>query len=257
MSESTEHHTTSFSPFVLHTDRLIIIPTPMIISTTSYVKLYGSLHADPVFCNMAFAHHFAAREWSVEETKAVICSRDRDRCWKRRGMGDFAVGVRRDVVTAASREYKDDRGRTLQSSREGKQTRILEGGDLDSLISTTPDGQSFLDTIEWVGYAGVRDATTTSLPDPTSGDSPLPPWLKMIELRYGVAPKFWGRGLAQEAAEAVMDWAVSERGVQRFIAETERANSRSGRVLEKMGFRLSGTEYWKEPSEVEWERIVL
>jgi len=40
-----------------------------------------------------------------------------------------------------------------------------------------------------------------------------------------------------------MEWAVVERGVRRFIAETERDNSRSGRVLEKLGFTMSGTNY--------------
>ena len=53
-----------------------------------------------------------------------------------------------------------------------------------------------------------------------------------------------------------MRWGVSERGAKRFIAETERENTRSGRVLEKMGFRNSETKYWKEPGEVEWERVV-
>jgi len=52
-----------------------------------------------------------------------------------------------------------------------------------------------------------------------------------------------------------MEWAVVERGVRRFIAETERDNSRSGRVLEKLGFTMSGTNYWKEPDEIEWEKI--
>ena len=49
--------------------------------------------------------------------------------------------------------------------------------------------------------------------------------------------------------------AVGERGVRRFITETERENVRSESVLEKLGFRRSGTDYLKEPSEVEWERI--
>ena len=172
-------------------------------------------------------------------------------------MGDFAVGIRGGAKSLQPNKNRGERGRSLEYSREGNSIRIFEGSDLDSLLSTTHDSQiTFLDTIEWVGYAGVRDATTTSLPPSTSGDPPLPPWLKMIELRYGVAQKFWGKGIAREAAETVMDWAISERGVQRFIAETERANSRSGRVLEKMGFRLSGTEYWQEPSEVEWEKVV-
>jgi RimJ/RimL family protein N-acetyltransferase len=110
------------------------------------------------------------------------------------------------------------------------------------------------DDIGWLGYAGVRDATTTSLPPRDDCEGPLPPWEEMIELRYGVAPAWWGQGVAREAAEAVMQWAATEKGVKRFIAETERGNARSGRVLEKMGFRKSGTGYWRDEEEVEWER---
>ncbi|KAG9185963.1 hypothetical protein G6011_02519 [Alternaria panax] len=110
------------------------------------------------------------------------------------------------------------------------------------------------DSIKWLGYAGVRDATTTSLPTRDASDAPLPPWEEMIELRYGVAPACWGQGVAREAAEAVMQWAATEKGAKRFIAETEKGNARSRRVLEKMGFRRAGTEYWKNENEVEWER---
>jgi RimJ/RimL family protein N-acetyltransferase len=113
--------------------------------------------------------------------------------------------------------------------------------------------QTFND-IEWLGYAGVRDATTTSLPARDTSDAPLPPWEEMVELRYGVAPAYWGRGVAREAAEAVMEWAVSKRNVKRFIAETERENARSRRLLEKMGVIKSGIGYWKNEDEVEWER---
>ncbi|KAH8427044.1 GNAT family N-acetyltransferase [Aspergillus melleus] len=70
--------------------------------------------------------------------------------------------------------------------------------------------------------------------------------------RCGLAPEYWGKGIAKEAAEAIMRWAVNERGVKRFIAETERGNVQSARLLQKMGFVESGTDYWKEPSEVEW-----
>ncbi|KAL4995498.1 hypothetical protein BDV10DRAFT_174627 [Aspergillus recurvatus] len=78
----------------------------------------------------------------------------------------------------------------------------------------------------------------------------------MVELRYGIEPEFWGQSMAREAAEAVIQWAIDERGVKRFIAETERGNSRSATVLQKLGFKLSGTDYWKEESEIEWELVV-
>jgi RimJ/RimL family protein N-acetyltransferase len=79
----------------------------------------------------------------------------------------------------------------------------------------------------------------------------------MVGIRYGVSPMHWGGGIAKEAAEAIMHWAVKERGVTRYITETERPNRRSARALEKLGFTLSGPDYWKGPSELEWEWIVL
>jgi RimJ/RimL family protein N-acetyltransferase len=77
----------------------------------------------------------------------------------------------------------------------------------------------------------------------------------MVEVRYGISPQFWGKGFAKEAANAVMQWSVDERGVKRFIAETERENSRSATVLQKLGFVPSNTTYWKEPNEMEWECV--
>jgi len=202
---------------------------------------------------MAFGPHFLARELSDEETRNVILTRDLERCWKKRGLGDFAVGLR----------IRDD-GSEIIPSRSGSRlegdvfSRIVRAsGDEGTNISIGDISDQLLDGIKWVGYAGVRDATTTSMPDRLAEDEPLPPWQEMIELRYGVHGDHWGKGFAGEAAIAVMQWAISEKGVKRLIAETEKTNTRSGKVLQKMGFRESGTNYWKEPSEIEWEKIVV
>lgn len=234
--------------FALFTPRLIFLPTPNAVSISAYRALYARLHGDASFCEMAFGHHLPAAEWSDEDTRHVINTRDIARCWNPKGMGDFAVGL-----------WGEDRGALLDDSKERQlqghlsDLRIIEGDDFEKSVG---DELQHLNGVQWVGYAGVRDATTTSLPAREHGDPPFPPWQEMIELRYGIAPEFWGKGLAKSTAEAIMQWAVAERGVRRFIAETERTNTRSGRVLQKMGFKLSGTEYFKEPSEVEWERWV-
>jgi RimJ/RimL family protein N-acetyltransferase len=242
------------SPFVLTTKRLIIVPTPIAIRYSAYIQLYGGLHASEAFCQMAFGPHFMARAWSEEETRNVIVTRDMARCWKPRGLGDFAVALRSrshgtDVIPGGV-------GRKLDGAEELEMLDIRDDDDDEAADAPAPrlDLQDLSD-VEWVGYAGVRDATTTSMPERVAGDDPLPPWQEMIELRYGVHADFWGKGVAGEAARAVMQWAVGERGVTRFIAETEKTNTRSGQVLKKMGFRESGTDYWKEPSEVEWERV--
>ena len=231
----------SFDDFVLLTPRLIIIPTPIAISLSSYRALYSDLHANVAFCEMAFGHHLPAERWSDSKTREVIQQRDIGRCWKPRGMGDFAVGRR--MASLPDPHVQND----------SSVPPIVRGQDLVRLAG--PDNVNF-ENVEWIGYAGVRDATTTSMPAREAGDPALPSWREMVELRYGFSPEVWGTGVGQEAAKSVMQWAVRERGVLRFIAETERENVRSARVLKKLGFVPSGTDYWKEPSELEWECIV-
>jgi RimJ/RimL family protein N-acetyltransferase len=234
-----------FSSFTLLTPRLILMPTPIAVSAPSYLSLYVRLHANASFCEMGFGSAFPAVAWTKEQARQTIATRDIARCWSKRGMGDFAVGLRKNE------QLDVETGRSFEES--GANIRIIEDAEVSQIFS--PDYET-LHAIEWLGYAGIRDATTTSMPPRTADDPPMPPWQEMVELRYGVAPEHWGKGIAREAAEAVMCWGVSKRRVKRFIAETEKENTRSGRVLEKMGFRKSGTEYWKEPGEVEWERVV-
>ncbi|KAL2793941.1 GNAT domain-containing protein [Aspergillus keveii] len=223
-----------FEPFALLTSRLILIPTPIAVNLPSYRSLYAGLHADVDFCEMAFGPHFPARNWSDEETRQSIEIRDIGRSWKKFGLGDFAVGLKPPSASI------DD-------------ASLLRGRDFEA--NAGPDGK-LLEEIEWVGYAGVRDATTTSLPPREADDPELPPWQEMVEIRYGISSKYWGKAIAKEAAEAVVCWAAKNRGVRRFIAETERENHRSAGLLKKLGFAASATNYWKEPSEVEWELIV-
>lgn len=233
--------------FVLLTPRLILLPTPTAVSQLSYRRLYSELHSDNAFCQMAFGDHFPARKWNDEETRDVIETRDIERSWRKRGLGDFAVGLRE--VVPGSTKFGDD----FFAQKEDPGVVIVRGDDFELLAGSNNER---LSDIKWVGYAGVRDATTTSIPSNASQDTVFPPWRQMIELRYGIFPQFWGEGIAAEASKTVMQWAVDERGVERFIAETERHNTRSARCLEKLSFVLSGTNYWQEPSEVEWERIV-
>lgn len=220
--------------FAIITPRLIIIPTPTAVFVESYRALYSALHADAAFCEMGFGHSFPVRKWSDEETRDVIQTRDIQRCWGGRDLGDFAVGLLPSAL--------------VPDANDGP--TVLKSGAYERLMD-----QIRLDDLQWVGYAGVRDATTTSLPPREVGDPALPPWQEMVEVRYGISPQFWGKGFAKEAANAVMQWSVDERGVKRFIAETERENSRSATVLQKLGFVPSNTTYWKEPNEMEWECV--
>ena len=75
----------------------------------------------------------------------------------------------------------------------------------------------------WCGYAA-----------PDIGDDP--------EILYGLAPHCWGRGLAQEAARAAIDWMFAETrhdGVSALVFN--RINKPSVAVMEKLGMVKRGT----------------
>ncbi|KAJ5438848.1 uncharacterized protein N7458_009846 [Penicillium daleae] len=232
-------------PFAILTPRLVVVPTPIAVHIASYRALYAKLHADVEFCRMGFGESFPARNWNDDETREMIETRDIVRSWQRHGLGDFAVGLRPQLAPGGP-DANSQQHSSLTAS-------ILPGDEFDRFAGP---GLTLLDEIQWVGYSGVRDATTTSLPPQEAGDAPYPHWLEMVEIRYGVSPTFWGKGIAQEASDAIMHWAIREKGVKRFIAETERDNQRSGRLLQKLGFVHSATNYWKERHEVEWELLV-
>ncbi len=62
-----------------------------------------------------------------------------------------------------------------------------------------------------------------------------------VELGYDFHPRVWGRGLATEAARAVMTQAFIVFGIERVVAVVKPDNAASQRVLEKAGLRPSGT----------------
>ncbi len=63
-----------------------------------------------------------------------------------------------------------------------------------------------------------------------------------IELSYGLFSRFRGRGLATEAAQAVVDHARETLHLERVIAITRSSNAVSRRILEKLGMELISRE---------------
>jgi ribosomal-protein-alanine N-acetyltransferase len=56
-------------------------------------------------------------------------------------------------------------------------------------------------------------------------------------LGYAIGRPWWGRGIATEAAEAVIAWGIGTFGLARVWASTDLRHLRSQRVLEKLGMR--------------------
>ena len=69
------------------------------------------------------------------------------------------------------------------------------------------------------------------------------------DIGYELAPEYWGRGLATEAARAMVDYGFQELGVRRISSWCIADNIASSRVLEKAGLRAEGrlreNEYFK------------
>ena len=70
-----------------------------------------------------------------------------------------------------------------------------------------------------------------------------------VELAYRLAQASWGRGIASEAARAMIDYAFAGLGARlgeglgldRLVAITHPDNHASRRVLDKLGFRRRGS----------------
>ncbi len=93
-----------------------------------------------------------------------------------------------------------------------------------------------------------------------------------VELGYRLNPKFWGCGLATEAATALVEYAFASVGVHRVIATTMVANVGSRKVLERAGLMDRRTWFYSgsdlipgaELGDVEhaltldeWKRLVV
>ncbi|HNB27609.1 MAG TPA: GNAT family N-acetyltransferase [Alphaproteobacteria bacterium] len=62
-----------------------------------------------------------------------------------------------------------------------------------------------------------------------------------VELGYYILPEFRRRGLAEEAARGMMDWAARSFGVRRFVVSVGPDNAASVAVAAKLGFSRIGS----------------
>ena len=71
-----------------------------------------------------------------------------------------------------------------------------------------------------------------------------------VEIGYGINSTYQNNGYMTEAARAICEWAISQLDVSLIIAETEKDNIASHKVLQKCGM-----EKYKETGEGIWWRI--
>ena len=63
---------------------------------------------------------------------------------------------------------------------------------------------------------------------------------RQAEIGFTFAREYQGRGLAKEAAEAVLDYAFTRLGIHRVVAVTDCENARSVALLGRLGMRREG-----------------
>lgn len=76
----------------------------------------------------------------------------------------------------------------------------------------------------------------------------------IVEIAYGIAPGYQGRGYATEAAQALIDYAFATGRIRTIKAHTLPEHNASTRVLQKCGFTLTGEIIHPEDAVVwRWE----
>lgn len=71
------------------------------------------------------------------------------------------------------------------------------------------------------------------------------------ELGFHLRRAYWGRGIAEEAARAVIRFAFESLGLKTLFAGHHPENGASRRVLEKLGFRFVGERIYPPTGEME------
>ena len=72
----------------------------------------------------------------------------------------------------------------------------------------------------------------------------------MVEIGYAIIPAYRRRGLATEAAQALLDFAFSHPHIERVDGHTLAERNGSTRVLEKIGMQHVGTAHDPDVGEV-------
>ena len=67
-----------------------------------------------------------------------------------------------------------------------------------------------------------------------------------VSLGYQLAPSYWSKGVATEAAHPILAYAFEVLGLDRIVAFTHIGNLRSARVLEKLGFQQHAGRHYKD-----------
>lgn len=147
----------------------------------------------------------------------------------------YAIRSRPDVVRYLYWEVNscDEVRETLR--RKAEMTRLSEEGDALTLAITSP---------------GAKGTSTGVVGEVTL-------WWRSVEYRQGeigyiLHPDHHGRGLATEAASAMLDLAFGELGLHRVYGRTDARNTASAALMRRLGMRQEAHFIQNEWFKGEW-----
>ncbi len=144
----------------------------------------------------------------------------------------FSVWTKDDISLA--RELWSDGDVTKYISASGKFTDEEISARLDTEIRNYEMcGMQYFpiftkDTAEFIGCCGLR---------PYKEDG-------IQEAGFHLKKKFWGKGYAYEAAEAIINYAFENLGSEKIFAGHNPKNENSRKVLLKLGFSYTHDEFY-------------
>ncbi|HVJ54908.1 MAG TPA: GNAT family N-acetyltransferase [Aliidongia sp.] len=77
-----------------------------------------------------------------------------------------------------------------------------------------------------------------------------------LEIGWRLRPDCWGQGFASEAARAMAAFAFDRLSTPTLLAVADPENTASRRVMERLGMRYRGIEYWYEQDVATYEITV-
>jgi RimJ/RimL family protein N-acetyltransferase len=131
-------------------------------------------------------------------------------------------------------------------------------GIREQLLSASPEFFASLETAKqadpWCFGFGVIHQIDNVLmgmcgfPGPPDADG-------VVEIAYGIAPEYQGRGYATEAANALIEFATNDPRVKMLRAHTLPQSNASTHILGKCGFHRAGEAIDEGNTVWRWERL--
>ncbi|NGN66082.1 GNAT family N-acetyltransferase [Streptomyces sp. A7024] len=120
--------------------------------------------------------------------------------------------------------------------------RWIRDGSVRDLEETAADIERWED--EWddegFGLFAVELLASGELAGFTGLSVPefLPEVLPAVEIGWRLGRPFWGQGYASEAAQATLEFALQDRGLDRVVSIARTGNTASENVMRKLGMTL-------------------